>query len=371
MFAKKYSSVPKTIARVLKHVTGDDDEAYERFLNWNACIVQHRRVIGTAWLLSGTQGTGKGVYFNEIMAKLLGLDYVTRTTLPVFEKEFNAFMERALLVFVDEVRISELTKASTALSNLKQLITDANVAIRRMRTDQYLIDNHANFVFASNHHDSMEVDPSDRRFLIAPRQEAPLSDVLRVTDIENRLPGELEKFAGYLLGRPADLQLAREMYHSAERARLQHLTRDSSDEVVDALRRGNAQFFIDNAPDREISGKVALDTGLDNPPTYAEILNQIMSELDSKVNISRDMLTVLFYYICGVTFKTPHKFTKFLGKRGMEIRAVRIGDDVMRGIKGLTFHAEGKTIREWKRWLQKRRAHIKGVPATGSKRTTS
>lgn len=371
MFTKKNTTMPKTIERVIKHVTGDDDEAYERFLNWNACIVQHRRVIGTAWLLSGTQGTGKGVYFNEIMAKVLGLDYVARATLPTFEKEFNGFMERALLVFVDEIRITELTKASTALSNLKQLITDSQIALRKMHTNAYLVENHANFVFASNHHDSMEVDPSDRRFLICPRQEAPLGDAIRISDVEDKIPGELERFAGYLLGREANLLYAREMYHSAERLRLQHLSRDSSDEVVDALRRGNAKFFVDNAPDRESTGEVALNLKLDSPPTYEEILQHLMSSLGNQTNLSRDMLSVLFYYICGVTFKTPHKFTKFLGKRGVDMTTIRIGDDVMRGVKGLTFHAENTTVREWKQWLQKRKAHIKSVPSTGSKQRTS
>ncbi len=363
---RKYPNPPKTIARIMRHVTGDDDEAYERFLNWNACVVQHRRLIGTAWLLSGTQGTGKGVYFNEIMSKILGLDYVTRTTLPVFEKEFNAFMERALLVFVDEIRITELSKASTALSNLKQLITDSNIAIRKMRTDQYLIQNHANFVFASNHHDSMEVDPSDRRFLIAPRQEAPLSDVLDISKLEGNVERELDKFAGYLLGRKADIQFAREMYHSAERERLQHLTRDSSDEVIDALRRGNARFFVDNAPDKELTGKLALDTGLNNPPSYEMFLNLILGNLGHNTSIPRDMLEVLFYYICGITFKTPHKFTKFLGKRGLETRTVRVGDDVVRGVGDLIFTADDRTIREWKLWLRKRNAHIKPAPASSS-----
>jgi len=371
MSVRKYPNVPKTIARVIKHVTGNDDEAYERFLNWNACVLQHRRVIGTAWLLSGTQGTGKGVYFNEIMSKLLGTEYVTRTTLPVFEKEFNAFMERALLVFVDEVRISELTKASTALSNLKQLITDNTVAIRKMRTDQYIASNHANFVFASNHHDSMEVDPSDRRFLIAPRQEAPLSDVLRITDIEDKVPGELERFAGYLLGRKADLQYARDMYHSSERTRLQHLTRDSSDEVIDAFRKGNASFFIDNAPDKELSGKLALDTGLSNPPSYETFLNHIMGNLNEEANFPRDMLEVVFFYICGITFKTPHKFTKFLGKRGLDIKSVRYDDTVTRGIKGLTFTASGTTVREWRVWLTKQKANIRAVPDSKMKSRSS
>lgn len=360
MHAKSYGSVPRTIKKIITHVTGGERETYELFLNWLACVVQHRVAIGTAWLLSGTQGTGKGVLFNNIMLPILGQPYVSRATLPAFEKEFNGFIERALLVYVDEIRLAELTKASTALSNLKQLITEPFLSIRRMHTDAYMAPNHANFIFASNHHDSIYVDTGDRRFLVAPRQERPLREVMDLEDI-NRIPNELERFAGYLLARDANLQKAREMYFSSERERLQHLTQDSSEEVVNALRQGNFKFFLENAPEREVHGKVSMDLHIEHPPTYAEFLDHAYEGIGGKVNLPRDMLAVVFYHVCGTTFRTPYKFTKFLGKRGLVVKQIRVGDERLRGIHGIEFIANEATLREWKQWKLRKQSKTSGA----------
>ena len=363
--------VPGTIGSILKHVVGDSDEAYELLLNWLACVVQYRRAIGTAWLLSGTQGTGKGLFFTHIMMPILGRDYVSRATLPTFEKEFNGFMERSLLIFVDEIRLKELKQASVALSNLKQYITDDVIALRRMRTDTYLIDNHANFVFASNHYDSMEIDPSDRRFLVAPRQEAPLSSTIEVDGIINRIRKELGDFTSYLLSRTADLQMARSMYHSSERERLKHLTRNASDEVADAIRAGDFEFFVDEAPDVDKPGEAAIQAKLPQPISYGKFLKAVLEAEHGELNIPRDMLRMVWWHITGAWFQTPTKFSKFVGKMGLEIKKVRIGDDMTRGLHRVQFNITDRARQGAIRWLAKQNEHVKSTASGTSSTSTS
>lgn len=360
------NQVPELIATVLQHVVGGDAEAYELFLNWLACVVQYRRAIGTAWLLSGTQGTGKGLFFTHIIMPILGRDYVCRATLPVFEKEFNGFLEHSLMVFVDEIRLAELRQASVALSNLKQYITEPVLPIRRMRTDPYLADNHANFVFASNHYDSMEIDPSDRRFLVAPRQESPLSSAVSLDRIDTRLGEEVGGFARYLLGREADLQLARRMYHSSERQRLKHLTRNASDEVADAIREGNFEFFIEEAPDEDKPGEAAIQAKLPKPLSYASFIRLVLDNPDG-VNIPRDVLRMVWWHVTGAWFQTPTKFSKFVGKMGLDIKKIRTGDVHTRGLHNVQFDITDQVRQEALRWLAKQSEHVKSTSQGGAR----
>lgn len=360
------SYVPKLINTILRHVVGSDSEAYQLFLNWLACVVQYRRSIGTAWLLSGTQGTGKGLFFTHIMIPLLGRDYVSRATLPMFEKEFNSFIEHSLLIFVDEIRLKELKQSSVALSNLKQYITEDVLPIRKMRTDPYLVDNHANFVFASNHYDSMEIDPSDRRFLVAPRQEEPLSTVVSLERIDHHISEELDEFASYLCGREADLQLARSMYHSSERQRLKHLTRNASDEVADALRTGDFEFFIDEAPQIDKPGEAAIQAKLPEPISYSKFLRLIIEAPDNKAHIPRDMLRMVWWHITGAWFLTPTKFSKFVGRMGLQIKRIRVGDDIIQGLQNTQFNVTDRARQEYVRWLAKQNEHLSSVQTTST-----
>ena len=360
------SEPPELIATILRHVVGGDPQAYELFLNWLACVVQYRRSIGTAWLLSGTQGTGKGLFFTHIMMPLLGRDYVSRATLPMFEKEFNSFLEHSLLIFVDEIRLKELKQASVALSNLKQYITEDVLPVRKMRTDPFLVDNHANFVFASNHYDSMEIDPSDRRFLVAPRQEEPLSTVVALEGIDNRIRGELEGFARYLCGRDADIELARSMYHSSERQRLKHLTRNASDEVADALRAGDFEFFLDEAPNVDKPGEAAIQAKLPEPISYSKFLKLVMDTPGHEVNIPRDMLRMVWWHITGAWFLTPTKFSKFVGKMGLQVKKIRIGDTTVAGLHNVRFNVTDQSRQEYVRWLAKQKEHLSPVQTTST-----
>ena len=362
--------VPETIGRVLLHVVGDDEEAYGLLLNWLACVVQHRRSIGTAWLLSGTQGTGKGLFFMNILMPILGRDYVARATLPTFEQQFNAFMERSLIVFVDEIRLKDLKNASAALSNLKQLITDHEISIRRMRTDPYMVTNHANFIFASNHYDSMEIDPSDRRFLVAPRQEKPLTQALSIASIESDISAELAGFASYLFGRTADLQLARRMYHSSERQRLKHLTRTASDEVADAIREGDAGFFVFEAPDKDRPGDAAVQAKLPEPIAYEKFLRLIFESSGQPIHIPRDMLRMAWWQVTGAWFQTPTKFSKFVGRLGLTITRVRTGDKVVAGLKATQWNVTPEARQEYTRWLANQASHISPVPKSSISKPT-
>ena len=97
------ATVPKTIHKVIYHALGSNKETYERFLNWLAVIVQNLGMTQTAWVIHGTQGTGKGLMFHHILTPLFGDENVTSRRMEELGSDFTEFMKNKFLVFIDEV----------------------------------------------------------------------------------------------------------------------------------------------------------------------------------------------------------------------------------------------------------------------------
>lgn len=239
--AARNNELPPITARILKSVVGDDEIVMDALVNWIACIFQYRVKIGVAWVLSGVQGTGKGLLVNELLRPLFGSTCVTKQ-LHHFEDQFNAFLEETLIVNVDEVRLDTAHRSATKLmAMVKNLITEPVVDIRGMRQNSRQVRSYTNFIFTSNDYDAMRIDRTDRRFNIAPRQETPL----RVTQAEvDALRLEVIEFAGYLTAYPADLDRARAPIQTKAKEQMRKHGLDSVEQLVDAVLEGDLAFII-------------------------------------------------------------------------------------------------------------------------------
>ena len=345
------STIPPNINKLLDHVFNYQADVKEHFINWLAFIIQYKKATRTAWVLHGTQGTGKGVLFNNIVTPILGMKSSFRTTLPTLETEFNAFMEESLVVLLDETQVSELNKKSVAMGNLKQYITDPLIQIRRMFTDTYVVENRTNFFIFSNKYDPIQIDASDRRMNIAPRQEIPLIQVMTSQEIDD-IQAELQMFTSYLSDYSINSHDVGSVFQSEERTRLQTLTQDSGEEVAEHLRNGNLSFFIDNAPDHEDTMQFEIKSGFAEdrgPLTYVQLINLFIKHRGEHIHVTRDEIRVLYYYINNLIWATPHKFTKYAGHKGLKIEPIRVKDRSTRGLKDIIFQCDDETIAEWKK----------------------
>ncbi|NIQ78823.1 MAG: hypothetical protein GTN93_12190, partial [Anaerolineae bacterium] len=79
------------------------------------------------------------------------------------------------------------------------------------------------------------------------------------------------------------------------------------------------------------------------------------------VNIPRDLLRMAWYHLTGAWFQTPAKFSKFVGRLGLEITRIRLGDKTFAGLSGVQFELTDEAKQEYARWLVKQRSHIKPV----------
>jgi len=345
--AKHANAPPEFIHSVIAHVLAYDNDIIEHFYNWLAVVCQKRIKTMTAWVMSGIEGTGKGLLFHRVLTPILGADCCKMVQLRAFEKEFNSFIESSLIVLINEAEISAVDRSrSVIMSAVKELITDPVVTVRKMHTDHYPVQNAVNVILASNKYDSVEIAPNDRRFIVAPRQETKFG-VLK-SEIEARVAVELQAFTNYIMHRPANEDVAQTILETSERAKLQDLTTAAPEQTATALKNGCIQFFWDNRPEKEDSISLEIFTGI-ALPTYAEILNFMFEHRKNITNFPRNWIAVLFNYTSGHSFRTTHKFTKFIGHKGIEIKSVAWENGTVRGMHRIHWQCNDDTYNEWER----------------------
>jgi hypothetical protein len=323
----RVTSVPPTIKKVIDHVLGHDPATIDHFLNWLACIVQFQTRTGTAWVWQGTQGTGKGVLFHQIITPLLGEVNVVSKRMEELESEFTGYMENKFVVFIDEIEAGKSLYHSKVTAKLKNLIVEPTISIRRMYTPAYMAPNFASMIFASNKPASVEIAPDDRRFNVGPYQTVPIQ--LTATEVDVDIPKELTEFFTYLKQYKADPNRARKPLISAARTTLIDISRTAIDTVADALLSGNLEFFWEHL-------STATKAQTMNPlmtskyAPFRELVVDLVNTQDPK--LTRDDLYTIMEWCVGSMPQSPHKFTALLKHHRVHLTQIWKNNRNVRGI---------------------------------------
>jgi hypothetical protein len=343
-----------TIYKVLMSaVSGNkDDEFLEHFLNWLAVIYQKRIKLITAWILTGKEGTGKGVLINHIIAPTLGHDYVPIKRGTELEEKFNGWMENALIAYIDEIQVGNSTRSEAIMADLKQFITDPSPTVRNMREMAYKIINYVNFILSSNKPDPVVITESDRRFNTGVFQSEKLLGITSHT-LDHVLPKELHAFVNYMMTRKADVDLANTILHNNTRQNIIEASRTSLDEVGIQLMNGDFEGLWNSMPDLNLMAELhgpASATAI----AFANIMKREALHIHQyknktrKVNgrdipvkkgmvashskLTRDDMFVVFEHCVGNMPSTPNKFTSLLRHRNIVIEPIRVDEKLVRGI---------------------------------------
>ena len=370
---KPPKAVPKLIARVISHALGNDPLIVDHFINWLATIVQTRTRTRTAWVLHGTEGTGKGILFSRILRKLFGAHTSSRRMEELNEK-YNHFMEGSFLIFVDEVQTKALQNEAGAMAKLRNFITEDMVPIRQMYANAVEVPNYTNWIFSSNMPDPVTVKKGDRRFNFGRYQP----NKLQWSDQDSiDLDKELQPFYDYLVNFPADYELAGKVIETDERDAMISISESSIDTVTNALLDGDMKFFMDQLPSNTMYQRNALMNN--KVEDYKAVLKQLMDRTDTtcgQCNITRDELYVICDYVVGGMPPSPNKFTSLLKHHRIHLEVVWV-DKPVRGIKvKWADHSEFNEYKTTHLNLQPSNARTsssktKGVPTTSRKTTSS
>jgi hypothetical protein len=136
----------QAIKRVLAHFHHlfRYEKDWKLLLDWLAYIVQTRRRVNWMPLIQGTEGDGK-TFFAEMLKVVLGWDNVAIVPGEALEERYNHYMEGALLVFFEEVRLHGSNRYE-ALNRMKPWIANKVINIRRMQRGTYEIINTASML---------------------------------------------------------------------------------------------------------------------------------------------------------------------------------------------------------------------------------
>ena len=235
--------------RIMQHMLGGGKEEFERFINWLAYIFQTRKKTGVSWVLSGTQGTGKGIFYSRILRGLFGTHHAPMRYLQSMEEQFNLYMRDALFLVVDEFHMASSSSGAGKMADkLKNQITEPTITIRGMRSNQVEIDNYTNFIFLTNRVDAVNIETGDRRYNIAPKQDRKLIEAYPDTTERldsNEIEDELWALAGILETFKYDKRLVETPIDNTAKEQMRSVSMSIFDEFCQAIKDGKLAFFTD------------------------------------------------------------------------------------------------------------------------------
>lgn len=145
-----------------KVVCNDDRKAYEYLVGWLAHLIQKPEdKPSVAIVMKSVEGAGKGTMVKPLL-QILGVHAVQINGSGQVGGRFNATMENKLLVFADEV---DLTDKMTA-NKFKGLISEPVINLERKGIDPEPMPNYSRFIFASNHDNVIKAGLRERRYLV-------------------------------------------------------------------------------------------------------------------------------------------------------------------------------------------------------------
>lgn len=332
--------MPPYIRSILFHATGSDQESFDRFVNWLAYIIQFKKKSGIAWVLHGTEGTGKGLFFDKVLKPIIGERYVHTTLIDTLaDDQFNAFLESNIFCLINEADLTDFLSKSKLNAKMKSYITDNYTQIRKMGVSSYMAPSFSNYLVFSNMPMSATVSMRDRRWSIAKFQEEPFT---RPTDKEiAQIETELPLFTNFLKTYEVNIQDAVTPLLNEERTQMQELSLSTPQEFAHKIKTGDFEYFVENRPDFFRHPSVDLEEAGRLLPTYDEVLDFIV---ENQHYISRDHLQVLYHHVLDKPYTSPARWTRHLRFLGLKIKPVGFKNFKFQGLNNIPWNVSSETL---------------------------
>ena len=164
-FDVELDKINKIIFHCKEVICNGDEDVYEYMLDILAWILQNpSKRLGVAILCKSIQGVGKNLFFENFFGeKIIGRHAICVADPDQVVGKFNSNMEGKVYSVVNELKQEGNFQKNSSL--LKSLITDKTNKIERKGIDAVNIENYNNFVFLTNNHNVLSVEPDDRRYL--------------------------------------------------------------------------------------------------------------------------------------------------------------------------------------------------------------
>ena len=146
---------------MFENICRGDPVAYDYIFNWLAYTVQHMdEPIGTALILRGNKGTGKGFFVKKI-GQLFGQSFMQVTSAKSVTGNFNSHLRDCVLLFADE---AFCTGNLAEEARLNALITEETITIEGKGRDAVSCRNMLHLIMATNKDWAAPATADERRF---------------------------------------------------------------------------------------------------------------------------------------------------------------------------------------------------------------
>jgi hypothetical protein len=178
-------------------ICGGIDAYFQWFIAWLAHLLQHpAEKPGTAIVLRGIEGAGKGIVFSNFGA-MLGRHYLHLCAPNELVGRFSAHLRTALFVFADEALFAG---DKQVIGKLKALITEKYMQSEAKFQDSVKTENHARIVMASNESWVIPAGPDARRFFVLDVLPDRKDDISYFSKIQEQMDnGGREAWMHYLM----------------------------------------------------------------------------------------------------------------------------------------------------------------------------
>jgi len=322
--------LPKNTYNLIKHLSGDDEEMTQLFIDWLAYIYQKRTKTYTAFLFQGIQGTGKDFMLKRVIKPIFGESYCQVINQDRLASQFNSMFEENIFLVLNEVQtdFSSTENANKVAACMKMAISDTSVAVEGKGVDLRHGDNNANIIAFSNKPNAVKLEQGDRRFNVCPRQEVKLkfAEWLPVPYLENTNPpekdpekfesiiqAELEDFAKHLATRQYRPNIHTYTHTNEAKLNLMSITQTYTEQFFEHVKPGEIDWeWLEDA---------LADYPWDIPKMAAAAINMrktLPPDDDWHKVLSKTEMKALYENICnnGKVTNTP-KFKNLLVQHGL------------------------------------------------------
>ena len=233
---------------LIENLTNNDEKKKKYLLQWTAHKIKYKDKIGTAIVIYGEQGAGKGLFANEILRYAIGNKNYGEINDYHLESRFNDWIMGKRLIVANEIKI-DYKNNNKAQSLLKMYITDPYITIDRKYKNTIQIENYVDFLIFSNHDDAVRIEPTDRRFFVMKTQNR-LADTITgeilhpeirekfktMSNFVESIRNERDLFIKDLLQLKTDIDFLRYSLHTPEKEEMKRKTMSQLELFIQLLK---------------------------------------------------------------------------------------------------------------------------------------
>ena len=164
MQPREHKATP-TIDKLILHLCNGNQEHAQWVINWLAGFLQTLKTSDVALVLRGAEGTGKGLFMEQIIAPLFGEDFTVTVDDDRLNSNFKGWIGEKLFFNLNEIAHDGRTRRAV-INFIKVLITDRLIQMEAKNKDAVATEIFGNILITSNEVSPLEISVTDRRFTV-------------------------------------------------------------------------------------------------------------------------------------------------------------------------------------------------------------